>query len=173
MPNYCYQSLKVISNNTEKSKSEYQKFKLENLKDTEGDGILRLTFSGITPMPDKIILSNKEKTIFKKLMGKITKSDPDWYVWSYVNWGCKWDASTNKIKEEKGQLIIYYETAWVLPDPWLNKIADRYKHLDFELDFSEEGGFFDGDAITTRGEWEFNISEPAKWLEEVKENEKK
>ena len=163
MPNWCTQKLTVSKTKSESSKKEFKDFEKENIKDIKGNNIKELTFTGLLPMPEEIILNDKEKEIFK--------NEPNWYIWGVKAWGTKWDAETYKITKNKKELEIQYNTAWDLPIGWLDLIAKKYINLDFKISFFEEGGFFDGYGKTINGKWKLNIQKPGKYVQGMKNEE--
>lgn len=57
-----------------------------------------------------------------------------WYDWSLMNWGCKWNAGSSSVNNDK----IFFITPWGPPNAWLKALAE--KGVEFILKWSEEGG---------------------------------
>ena len=79
--------------------------------------------------PEYFITSTKYK--FKnakydmsKFMGDIADEEPkgfDWWNWSRIHWGTKWNSLENKIDSDS--LIIGFDTAWNCPTPVFKEIS--------------------------------------------------
>lgn len=66
---------------------------------------------------------------------------PTWYEWSIANWGTKWGAYSYKQRESKpGKFTFEFQTAWSVPEPIFEALADRYPELAFDLVSIDEGG---------------------------------
>lgn len=59
----------------------------------------------------------------------------DWYDWSCNNWGTKWNAY-DQFSSDFGK--ISFDTAWSTPFPVIQKLAQKYPELDFEVEFADE-----------------------------------
>ena len=62
----------------------------------------------------------------------------DWYDWSVVNWGCKWNASLQAVSD----CSIIFTTPWVTPIGWL---------LEFQKQFSDKFILLFADEDTGNG----------------------
>jgi hypothetical protein len=57
----------------------------------------------------------------------------NWYDWSIVNWGTKWNSSNLRIvKETERELVFWFETAFAPPRPVLDKLVGMWPQLQFE-----------------------------------------
>ncbi|MGA0806931.1 MAG: hypothetical protein ACO3PV_10525, partial [Pseudohongiellaceae bacterium] len=74
----------------------------------------------------------------------------NWYDWSVMNWGTKWDCYDVRewsiaVADEEMTATIYYETAWSpATQLWLT-VSKQYPTLTFFHEFADEGGGFLGD----------------------------
>ena len=101
---------------------EGSKEKIKELKEFFASDKQVFDFNKIVPMPEdskdfkaKGGLSGEE--IFDK-----AKSD-NWYVWSIVNWGTKWNAVDPQLDVDKDERIEYsFSTAWDAPRGVIDKI---------------------------------------------------
>lgn len=67
------------------------------------------------------------------------------YEWELKNWGCKWGACNPELTDEwEGQLTYRFETAWVPPIPFIEKLGPQWPMLIFLLDYEEMGIGFKG-----------------------------
>lgn len=94
-------------------------------------------FQHIIPMPDDIERGNLTMDERKATNGR------NWYDWSIVNWGTKWDAyqvRTQRISET--ELYIMLETAWSPPIP----IFEKLEAMGFQVEatFLDEGHMYIG-----------------------------
>lgn len=163
MPNWSYNSLIL-----EGSKSDLDKFYIENISDEIHDG-------------------KKEELSFEKSVPRPESEENNWYKWNCANWGTKWDAcyiscvknkkyykknitntllvlnrklkiKVNPIIPIVQELFSYYtytynfETAWSPPFPWLEKVSLLYSNIKFNILFSIEGFDEGGDIIIKNGE---------------------
>ncbi len=73
----------------------------------------------------------------------------NWYDWQRENWGTKWNSYDNDNNLELGDyeeqsINVNFQTAWSLPIPIFEKMAELYPDLSFEVECCEEGGYFAG-----------------------------
>lgn len=71
----------------------------------------------------------------------------DWYEWSVSNWGTKWNSCEARVDEpmvlgDEASVSIVFDTAWSFPLPVMQKFAEVFDKLTFDLCADEEGGFF-------------------------------
>jgi hypothetical protein len=80
----------------------------------------------------------------------------NWYDWSILNWGTKWDCYDVRewniaVADEEMSATIYYETAWSpATQLWLT-VSKQYPTLTFFHEFADEGGGFLGDETIHNG----------------------
>jgi Ferredoxin-like domain in Api92-like protein len=80
----------------------------------------------------------------------------NWYDWSVLNWGTKWDCYDVRewsiaVADEEMTATIYYETAWSpATQVWLT-VSQQYPTLTFFHEFADEGGGFLGDETIHNG----------------------
>jgi hypothetical protein len=81
----------------------------------------------------------------------------NWYDWSVINWGTKWNAydvgewSIDEGANGHGRATIYYETAWSPVSQLWFKASLLYPTLEFFHEFADEGGSFLGDETISNG----------------------
>ncbi len=69
---------------------------------------------------------------------------PDnWLSWGKANWGTKWDACESKTSVADGKAILYFETAWSVPYPFIAAFCNRFQ-IPFEHRYFDEGENFWG-----------------------------
>ena len=140
MPNYCLNNLDISG-----TKSDILSFIEQNKK-----GEQYLDFNGSVPMPEELVGTrapnldiNSEKS--KELFAKYGACD--WYDWSILNWGTKWNATCIEdwyIAEDGITAQINFDTAWGQPTEWLIAASKKYPNIEFGLEFYEEGNCFIG-----------------------------
>jgi len=80
----------------------------------------------------------------------------NWYDWSVLNWGTKWDCYDVRewsiaVADEEMTATIYYETAWSpATQVWLT-VSQQYPTLTFFHEYADEGGGFLGDETIHNG----------------------
>ena len=74
-----------------------------------------------------------------------------WYGWCCENWGTKWNALENEIFEDE----IRFETAWSMPEPVMQKLAEMYPDAEIEHLWADEDiGNNSGRRVLVNGKWE-------------------
>ena len=101
MPNWVTNIIHTLNPNAD----------LREFTDEEGN----FTFQKIVPMPDDIFRGNLGAEERKKYGSK------NWYDWSLIHWGTKWDACEPHTYENTA--II--ETAWSCPVPVLIELGKK------------------------------------------------
>jgi hypothetical protein len=92
---------------------------------------------------------------YDTLMKKYGTSN--WYDWSVLNWGTKWDCYNVRewniaVADTEMTATIYYETAWSpATELWLT-VSQQYPTLTFFHEFADEGGGFLGHETIVNGE---------------------
>ena len=143
MPNYCYNTLSVTSDNFEEVNFFFDSNKSFNNPDKNENSFL--SFSKSVPKPE---------------------DEDDWYNWNNENWGTKWDAMNVQLNnyinddipeeefslEDTNELIYSFTTAWGPALSWLESVARKYPNLCFENEYSECGMDFYGKRIYSNGE---------------------
>jgi len=72
----------------------------------------------------------------------------DWYQWSIVNWGVKWDASSIQNigyyesdaldSKDYAEAIYRFNTPWGWPEPIVDKLRENFPNLKIEFRFRLE-----------------------------------
>lgn len=97
----------------------------------------------------------------------------NWYNWNVDNWGVKWDAKLEERAVDQLEVTTYesgttavsyhFETAWGAPNEIFVALAEKYPHLEFDIEWEEEQGFgaevsiVDGEVSVVR-EWDIPSS---------------
>jgi len=80
----------------------------------------------------------------------------DWYTWSLVNWGTKWNSyGYDDTMEHDGRNVIEFETAWSCPEPVIIALSQmypdaRFRHLWADEDTGSNVGeitYVDGEEV--------------------------
>lgn len=94
---------------------------------------------------NKTIKEYKEATAFQeKEYGCI-----GWYNWGLDNYGVKWNArfddfNLREMSDDEYLFTFYCETAWAIPDAFLEKVRSMYPTLRFAVRTYEESLMFNG-----------------------------
>jgi Ferredoxin-like domain in Api92-like protein len=83
------------------------------------------------------------------------------YEWRVKHWGTKWPACRVKVEgpvtgyaEKAVTVFFHFDTAWSPPKPVIEKAAELYPALQFELRYFERGAQFNGFFYCSDGEVE-------------------
>lgn len=61
----------------------------------------------------------------------------DWYNWSLMNWGTKWNACN--YRDDPDELTAVFDTAWSTPEPIIRKLAEEMPDGSIEsVEFADE-----------------------------------
>ena len=120
MPNITNNKVRFISKNKsslEKVKNSLMQTEIHTKEDGTKETYLQVfDFDKIVPMPKHIfrgglITDLKNGIDYKKEYGK-----NNWYDWSCLHWGTKWNAMYAKITEDNENALSYhFESAWDCP----------------------------------------------------------
>lgn len=138
MPNWVTQNVTVKGD-----KQKLEKFKKDHFNN-EG----QFDFETIIPMPN---------TVFRGPVGQKEREEHgtnNWYDWSIENWGTKWNAFRTDMCMSREDLILNFDTAWSVPIPIYDKLAEMYPDLEFHVFFDEESGAFNGKIEIINGKVE-------------------
>ena len=133
MPNITENRVRFISKNKsslEKVKNSLMTTEIHTQDDGTKETYLQVyDFDKIVPMPKHIFrgnLGDKER----KKYGK-----NNWYDWSYLHWGTKWNAMDAIIAEDtENTLSYYFESAWDCPRGIAYAIED-FLPKDVKVDY--------------------------------------
>jgi hypothetical protein len=177
MPNWCTNTLKVVSENEEKFKEFIDSAFVE---DTETQEKKKFTFEVLYPTPPELLdtaaFSSSENS--EVLIEKYEHTN--WYSWRVDKWGTKWDASYGWSEIEKTGATIWFDTAWAPPIAWLEFVAEKFPELQFTMRYEEPGvnfcgvvEFIDGECTRSdEGAYEYADPETAEPVEFNSETEK-
>jgi len=141
---------------------------LKQIVNEEGE----IDFNTVIPMPKELegtVSPNRdstkeEKNTSEKLIEKYGSNN--WYDWSCVNWGTKWNGVTDNPYSE-GEGIIHFRTAWSYPEGFIEALSKKFPNELIEFEWEEEQGF--GEVFTIQNgekiileEWDL-----PNWGEEV------
>jgi len=171
MPNWCEHSLKITGPEAERKRfmaecftmgpeAELKRFMAECFT-MEAEG-LRFDFDKLIPMPQSIRESVERSLIhLQNLMrgvGGGENPDEDWYTWSCAHWGTKWNAADTKVTpvgNGNGAIMLRFSTAWSIPWPIYEELAERFPLLTIEGEIVEESGWFGGHICCHSGKIDY------------------
>jgi len=167
MPNWVYNSVSVVGKEQRVKEFREKHFTTET---DPVDGLQsreEFDFDTIIPMPE---------TVFRGNLGVEERKEHgnnNWYDWSIENWGTKWNAGntqlhSDKIRVQNGVAVLefMFDTAWSLPEPIYEKLAEMYPDLCITVDFDEEGMAFAGELEITDGKIKHYARDPMEGIEE-------
>ena len=123
MPNWTYNNLQFVGK-TEESVKQLK----ELLKSKDND----FDFNNIIPIPlaltETVSGSENAKPDWQKEQSEKLKKQhgfDNWYDWSIMNWGTKWNACNTEVELNENVLNYTFETAWDAP----REIAKALLHM--------------------------------------------
>ena len=131
MPNWVFNSLAVSGENDKLE--EFKNVIGKPLKLPDGSTVQKPIFSFLNIFyPDSSIDYNKEA----------------WSSWNISYWGCKWDVrasdeglQSTELQQEDELLLYRFESPWSPPIIGIQRLAQIYPHLEFNLEYEEENGW--------------------------------
>ena len=76
----------------------------------------------------------------------------NWYDWSVESWGTKWNSySFHVLHDSPDHYEFKFDTAWSVPIPVFDKIAELFPSLEFSIDSFDEGWNFAWRGTITKG----------------------
>jgi hypothetical protein len=172
MPNYVHHNFTITGPKEERDRFMAECFTMD---DKEG---LQLDFTKLVPEPNWEENTNSAFVKEDTRRGDLTVksgadfSFPDWYEWRCVHWGTKWNACSTGVDVQADEIGLSFDTAWSVPGPIIEQLAERFPRLRFEGTYIEEMQSFGGDIIIHDGEIDHNDrseeirAECEKWHEE-------
>ena len=149
MPNHCSNILKIKGKQEDLAKFK----KLAAAISTEYDSITGkakkektiMDFNKFIPYPKKYKDLDKAAAKYQREHPNAFDAPKDGYnsggyEWCINNWGTKWNAYEENLKEGRNMLTYAFTTAWSPPEKVLNKMATMFPKLNFKDTWSEEGG---------------------------------
>jgi hypothetical protein len=129
MPNWCNNVLTLKHNDPAMIARAVNAFEAGNL------------LNEFIPMPDELRNANapcRDEELAAELVDKY--GYPDWYEWSYANWGCKWDiGGSDATVSENGdpnQVALAFDSPWCPP-------IEGYGNLE-KLGFGIDAFYYEG-----------------------------
>ena len=126
MPNWCYNTVKVSHEDSATIEKFVKAINESNL------------FNTFLPMPEELHNATSPSKPNQELIDKYGHSD--WYSWSVVNWGTKWEITesyVSDVSEDKLSVTASFNTAWNPPI----QFYDTMLGFGFDIDatYTEEG----------------------------------
>ena len=124
----------------------------EECKDINGDKFTIhnvFNFDKIVPMPDEIsnsahVPGEKLSVAQKKMIA--VHGAPDWYNWSCIHWGTKWNSADASVNEH---YEFTFDTAWSTPYPVIEQLSKKFPNIKFTVYYADE------DIGSNYGEYQF------------------
>jgi len=178
MPNWCYNKLQITGSKADIKKfrlkaeghqQNYNEFsglqngkwpihddiRLESLvaSPPEPGDIVKFSFHALVPVPEDFRCFPYDDTRARELGELVGIPRPyGGYNWESLNWGVKWGACDSVLVNEEDFYLEYeFNTAWGPPGVFMEKVAELFPNLHFELGYSEPGMGFCGQMIFEEG----------------------
>ena len=130
MPNWCSNTLRIFGPDEAVVRFKEQAAGYSPWTQVREQEQNLLNFHSLVPIPPEILSAGYNDA---------------GYHWEREQWGCKWGAcETQLVDEWEGHLHYAFETAWVPPIPFLEKLAPQWPTLKFLLDYEELSMGFKG-----------------------------
>ena len=130
MPNWCSNILRIFGPDEDVQRFKQQAAGSSPWEHGEDQEQNILNFHSLVPVPPEVLSAGY---------------DVAGWDWERINWGCKWGANEPSLTDEwEGHLAYSFETAWVPPIPFLEKLAPQWPKLTFLLDYEEMSMEFKG-----------------------------
>jgi len=145
MPNWCENDLVV------KGKKEHLDTFRVAVAVLEGENKTDLSFDKILPMPEELKNTTAPSKNPSEELNKKYGAD-NWYNWSIINWGSKWNACEVYLEKRARSLLYCFNTAWSPPMPFILKASLLFPELEFALQYFEAGMGFCGMYVCKNGQ---------------------
>lgn len=146
MPNWTYNSVLFVG-------KENQLKKLQTMLKSDDN---EFDFNNVIPMPNELsdTVSGSEsakpewqKKRSQELMNKYGADN--WYDWSIMNWGTKWNACDTEVEYEGGYLSYRFNTAWDAPRRIAEALLRMQKTILQDISIEWNCSHEDGDEEET------------------------
>lgn len=121
-------------------------------KDSDSDEVIPAFIEYLkksdSPCKAESFTDSQQQEIIEAVCKKLCEGYKDWYDWSLVNWGCKWNANLVAVTNYS----IVFDTPWSCPEPWIRAFASADPNLDFYFDWADEDIFGGSVGILQRTE---------------------
>jgi len=122
MPNWVKNVLTITGESEVVQRFKHQAVGRRHVSSTD-EPANAFNFHSLVPVPEAIIQANY---------------DPVRYDWEIANWGCKWGADYNELKEDHGHKLVYwFETPNSPPHALLKRLGRLWPELRFEDSYFE------------------------------------
>jgi hypothetical protein len=139
MPNWCSNEVDIFGN------SEVIKEITEIIK-ANPEGIFQM--NDFVPMPEELRDT------------QAPQDKPNWYDWSVINWGTKWDLGEEAVASfEQNVIGLGYNTAWAPNCAFWTAFSEKYEGVKISHRYYEEGVGFIGEAYYEDGNFEDNCQD--------------
>jgi hypothetical protein len=120
---------------------------------------------------------------YSALMCLLQTGYSSWYNWSIDNWGTKWGAyQYEEVERRDGVFEFVFQTAWSVPEPVFEKLAEKWPGLEIDIVSFDEGwnfawrgrcsdGVFAGDGVEPTNEVYFEVYHEAPYEDEEGDEE--
>lgn len=164
MPNWCSNTLTISG----KTHDVARFIEAIQLSDDEQGGESRYDLTALYPCP--IPQSEINESDSNKM--------PKWWNWRVNNWGTKWppiiygEQFSDFLEHyKKGRMYKevteYFQTAWSPPLGLMEKIAEMFPELSFELSYYETGCCFKGERRYEDGEQVYEDDSDLTWQDQL------
>ena len=119
---------------------------------------------------DKNLMDEEIDLALKYIKNTVKYGARNWYGWRNQNWGTKWNAFDQEMKDANDITLEYYfRTAWAFPLPIFEKLTLMFPTLSFTVRWADidDEGYNSGIFIATEGNYEAKFFEGESALENL------
>jgi len=144
MPNHCFNRVTISVGNAD---NQNLAVLVDSLKSDDEDTCFDL--NSIIPMPPELEnIGSSEAEELNEIVSAKYKRDygaNNWYDWSVLQWGTKWNTYSCELEEQEDDYVVYtFDTAWSPPTGAIEALREQCP--DFEIT-----AFFDEPAMKIGG----------------------
>lgn len=159
MPNWVENTINITGSAEDiadfKAKASQAKTTVWDNKEELDESVL--SFMNFISPPQEAIASGEYYGTHGFKDGKeVGRTPNNWYEFNSREWGTKWDASEEELRNENAtELSYYFQTAWAPPEPVFQAMAEQHPKLTFQFHSVEEQGWgveyegINGELMTT------------------------
>jgi hypothetical protein len=153
MPNWCYNTLTLKSENPEL---------IKRVIEGDEENFFEKFFPCPQELSDTVEGFTSDEVESKKLEAQrkanIEKyGHASWYSWCVENWGTKWDFSYDISEADEDYVTITFDSAWSPPVAGMRKLEEL--GFEVELFFNEEGMAYCGEYTTEDGLYDYEYGD--------------
>jgi len=139
MPNHCFNRITISVGNAD---NQNLAVLVDSLKSDDEDTCFDL--NSIIPMPPELEnIGWSEAEELNEIVSAKYKRDygaNNWYDWSVLQWGTKWNTYSCELEEQEDDYVVYtFDTAWGPPTGAIEVLREQCPDFEITAFFDEPG----------------------------------